>query len=124
MVRKGQEVQLLSEAELNIEKPIVTPLLRLKPIGGMDNKFLITTCVNAEPHEDVNDAMWIVTRSLRIAEVQQNYFLKRGDVVKLGRVKLKVKDYVLQDAEKEEDKISAEHFEGPIDISNYDDLAE
>jgi len=48
--------------------------------------------------------------------------LKRGEILKLGRIRLKVKDYRLEKSPIEDDKKSNQNEEGPIDISRCDDV--
>ena len=47
--------------------------------------------------------------------------MNRGDIIKLGRVKFKVKDYRIEGGTNPEDAVSRPHEEGPIDILTFDD---
>ena len=43
--------------------------------------------------EDVNNKMFIVVRNLKSSSTKSDYKLRKGDIIKLGRIKFKVKDY-------------------------------
>lgn len=43
--------------------------------------------------EDVNNKMFIVVRNLKSSSTKSDYKLRRGDIIKLGRIKFKVKDF-------------------------------
>jgi hypothetical protein len=47
--------------------------------------------------------------------------LKRREILKLGRIRLKVKDYRIENSKEEDDKVANEIEEGPIDIKTNDD---
>jgi hypothetical protein len=48
--------------------------------------------------------------------------VKRGEILKLGRVRLKVKDYRIEGATTEEDRLASQVEEGPIDIKKCEDV--
>lgn len=43
--------------------------------------------------EDVNNKMFIVVRNLKSSSTKSDYKLRKGDIIKLGRIKFKVKDF-------------------------------
>lgn len=43
--------------------------------------------------EDSTDRLWLVIRSLKNTEGKYDYKIKKFDVIKLGRVKFRVKDF-------------------------------
>lgn len=47
--------------------------------------------------------------------------MKRGTILKLGRVRLKVKDYRINNSDNEEDKQATYLDDGPIDIKTCED---
>lgn len=46
--------------------------------------------------EDSVDRLWLVVRSLKNPQGKYNYKIKKFDVIKLGRVKFRVKDFKCQ----------------------------
>ena len=47
----------------------------------------------SELSEDSPDKLWLVVRSLKTAEGKYDYKINKFDVIKLGRVKFRVKDF-------------------------------
>lgn len=43
--------------------------------------------------EDVNNKMFVVVRNTKSAQNNLDYKLKKGDIIKLGRIKFNVKDF-------------------------------
>jgi hypothetical protein len=43
--------------------------------------------------EDVNNKMFVVVRNTKSAQNNLDYRLRRGDIIKLGRIKFNVKDF-------------------------------
>ena len=43
--------------------------------------------------EDVNNKMFVVVRNTKSAQNNLDYQLKKGDIIKLGRIKFHVKDF-------------------------------
>lgn len=43
--------------------------------------------------EDSLDRLWLVVRSLRANDEKQDYEIKKFDVIKLGRIKFRIKDF-------------------------------
>jgi len=43
--------------------------------------------------EDSVDRLWLVVRSLKSPQGKEDYLIKKFDVIKLGRVKFRVKDF-------------------------------
>lgn len=48
--------------------------------------------------------------------IYKDLYLKRGDIIKLGRVALRVKDYRIEHADKESDQIDSPCADEKIDI--------
>lgn len=58
---------------------------------------------------------------LKKSEGKGLYKLKRGDVMKLGRMRIKLKDYRIEDAICREDRVSKEGPEGPVEVKTCND---
>lgn len=43
--------------------------------------------------EDSVDRLWLVVRSLKSPQGKEDYLIRKFDVIKLGRVKFRVKDF-------------------------------
>jgi len=46
--------------------------------------------------EDGTDRLWLVIRSLKAPEGKYDYKIKKFDVIKLGRVKFRIKDFACE----------------------------
>jgi hypothetical protein len=46
--------------------------------------------------EDGTDRLWLVIRSLKTPEGKYDYKIKKFDVIKLGRVKFRIKDFACE----------------------------
>jgi hypothetical protein len=60
---------------------------------------------NADPYDDSNEKLWIVTRSLKSNDKKVDYKLQRQDVIKLGRVKFKVMDFRVETSATPSDRV-------------------
>ena len=83
-------------------------LFKVSPI--LNGKFSI--------ENNENDMLGMV---LKRSEGKGVYRLKRGDVMKLGRMRIKLKDYRIEDATSREDKVPKEAPEGPIEVRTCND---
>ena len=43
--------------------------------------------------QDYNNKMFLVVRSLKVGNEKVDYTLQKGDIMKIGRIKFKVKDF-------------------------------
>lgn len=50
--------------------------------------------------------------------LKQNHILRSGDVIKLGRIMLKVKNFRIEDADNPEDRKENPCEDTPVDIQN------
>jgi hypothetical protein len=62
-------------------------------IQGVGGQSAATGGVPPPQDEDVNNKMFIVVRNLKSSTTKSDYKLRKGDIIKLGRIKFKVKDY-------------------------------
>lgn len=89
LVRGKDNVQFFGDSMREIEEDS-TDLFSLKKV---DNKFYVSPENDNQP----NDRLWLVIRSLK-----EGYVIKRHDILKLGRMKFKVKEF----------RTEFEYFEG------------
>ena len=90
MVRDKENVNFREDAPLENSEEENTTLFNLV---NQDNKFYVRPMNDNQP----NDRLWLVIRSLR-----DGYTIKRHDILKLGRMKFKVKEF----------RTATEYFEG------------
>lgn len=104
------DVQLASERELlDMKLNDFSVLLKASPTSRADG-FSIE---NKE-----NDMLGMVLKK----EGERGFYkLRRGDVMKLGRMRIKLKDYRIEDAAKSEDRVSKEAPEGPVEVKACND---
>ena len=92
IIRIGDEVQLVAKSYAlgPNSKPMVS-LLKAKKQG----EFTIRNDTMAELSEDVdlNQKMFVVVRNTKSTDNNHDYQLCVGDIIKLGRIKFRVKDY-------------------------------
>ena len=65
--------------------------------------------------EDVNNKMFIVVRNLKSSSTKTDYRLKKGDIIKLGRIKFKVKDFRTELCQANFDKKGAAFSPSPFE---------
>ncbi len=126
LIRKNGsgEVEMVGEKELaDINKEETTVLLKMSPENDpRGTNFVARCCSEKSIHEDANDKLWLVLSSLRKNEAKEGYRVKRGEILKLGRMRLKVKDYRIEDGIREEDRTSRDcDEEGPIEVRACND---
>ena len=121
-VNRTGEVRIISDKERAYENPNdITTLIKITPTPYAQ-VFSIESCSDNDIYEDSSNKLWLVLRNLKKNGLLEDYKLKRGDIIKLGRVHIMVKDYKIENAITEEDKVSQEAKEGPIDVRNHDDV--
>jgi hypothetical protein len=59
----------------------------------------------ADHAEDSIDKIWLVVRSLKTAEGKYDYKINKFDVIKLGRVKFRVKDFHVENHHANADEV-------------------
>lgn len=111
IIRIGDEVQLVAKSYAlgPNSKPMVS-LLKSKKLGD----FYIKNDTMAEQSEDVdmNQKMFIVVRNTKSTDNNHDYQLCVGDVIKLGRIKFKVKNFYgcnEKDSDLEKEEIDIQH---------------
>lgn len=106
-MRSG-EVFLVSDKELARAGPEATLLFKITPktIYQSNPSYIIQNSSKTDVYEDPNDKLWLIIRSLKTNDIKEEYKLKRNEILKLGRMKLKVKEYRLENAASEEDKVN------------------
>eukprot|EP00826_Nyctotherus_ovalis_P065461 TRINITY_DN9626_c0_g2_i34.p1 TRINITY_DN9626_c0_g2~~TRINITY_DN9626_c0_g2_i34.p1 ORF type:complete len:277 (-),score=58.36 TRINITY_DN9626_c0_g2_i34:693-1523(-) len=115
-------VDLLSEKEITDSKvPIESILLKIVPNKENPEVFQIENCSRTGKYEDAIDKLWLIIKSLQRDGEKEEYKLSRGEILKLGRVRLKVKDYRLDGSEAEETK-SNEADDNPTDVRKCNDM--
>jgi hypothetical protein len=76
-------------------------------------KWTIEACTNKEVYEDPEAQLWEV--------LENEYKLRRGDILRIGRVLLKVKDYRCEFSSLHEDNISHPNEDSVIDLKTKND---
>lgn len=113
------EVQIMSESEFENRDAECAALMKATPTG---NDFLIESCSSTDIYKDPNDKLWLLIRTLqKDSAVKEEYKLKRGEILKLGRMRIKLKDYRISDAISDQDKNPCEVEEGPVEVKICDD---
>eukprot|EP00826_Nyctotherus_ovalis_P051403 TRINITY_DN641_c0_g2_i1.p1 TRINITY_DN641_c0_g2~~TRINITY_DN641_c0_g2_i1.p1 ORF type:complete len:375 (+),score=86.23 TRINITY_DN641_c0_g2_i1:997-2121(+) len=125
LIRKGNtqaEVILVTEEQKKTQVETGDAVLfKMVPSPSKPDVFVIETCSTTGMYEEAGDKLWLVIRALKLNEKQEEYKLKRGEILKLGRIRLKVKDYRLEKSSVESDRKSSQIEDGPIDISFCND---
>jgi len=85
------------------------------------NIALIKTCSDTTVYDEANDKLWTVVSSKSDVATQKEYKLSRGDILKLGRVQVKVRDLRIADSPNESDHAPQPQEEGPVDIKICDE---
>lgn len=80
--------------------------------------WAIEACTTKDVYEDPEAQLWEVSGHLGT-----DYKLKRGDILRIGRVLLKVKDYRCEASNLYEDRISFPKEDSTIDVKTKDDRA-
>lgn len=107
IIRLDNDIEFLEEGQdMSIYGDEAKPLLRIKEVNGKDphnlttlghfqveNDTLVDHLEGAQHDEDVNNRMFTVVRSCKDASASDIFKLSKGDVIKLGRLKFKVKDF-------------------------------
>ena len=104
IIRIGDEVQLVSKSY--VMGPNSKPMVSLLKNSSKKGTFVITnetvqpdnldmTCVE---EGDYNQKMFVVVRNTKSTSNNQDYQLHIGDVIKLGRIKLKIKHFTRADS--------------------------
>jgi hypothetical protein len=68
----------------------------LLQIKGDENNYYLDHSETCDLDEDSVDRLWLVIRSLKSTEGKYDYKIKKFDVIKLGRVKFRVKDFACE----------------------------
>jgi len=118
--KETSEVKLAKEKELE-HIDANTILFKILPTSQPD-RFCIEQSPAADIYRNKENCMWVMIRNLRAYGMLEKYKLKRGDIVKLGKIHLKVKDYRIEDTLDESDYISCEAEDGPADLKICSDL--
>ena len=86
MIRGKEDVMFVQDLmyQDETEDTVLFNLKRKPAIGSQIEKFYISPINSNEP----NDRLWIVIRSMK-----DGYLIKKHDILKLGRMKFKVKEY-------------------------------
>lgn len=107
------DVQLIGEKDIT-EKDHgeFSVLFKIVPIHH-SNRFEIKS------YKEESDMLGFV---LRRTKDKEGYRLKRGDIMKLGRMRIKLKDYQIDNALNDEDKISKEVAEGSVEVKTFNDI--
>ena len=61
--------------------------------------YCIATCAKGDAYDDAQDKLWLSIRNAIDEEkksIPKPYKLEKGDIVKLGRIKFKIKDYRIE----------------------------
>lgn len=74
---------------------------------------------NSDLYDDSNEKLWVVIRSLKSGDKKVNYKLQRQDVIKLGRVKIKVMDFKVDSSPDPKDREPNIIEQGPQEIKIY-----
>lgn len=60
----------------------------------MNGNYFLDHAENCDmKEEDSVDRLWLVVRSLKTPTGKEDYLIKKFDVIKLGRVKFRIKDF-------------------------------
>ena len=115
------EVKLLTERELSEQDSNeLTVLFKVSPSGSA-SQFVVENCSRTDIYEEANDKLWLIVRSLKKDNLKENCRLNRGEILKLGRMRIKLKDYRIVDAINACDRVSNEAEEGPVEAKACDD---
>jgi len=109
---KTFEVNETPESNYNLLFKAISGTLRLV-IGEGRQKWTIEACTSKEVHEDPETQLWEV--------LENEHKLKRGDILRIGRVLLKVKDYRSESSSLCEDRISSPNEDNVIDLKTKND---
>jgi hypothetical protein len=112
---QGGEVELITE-EGKQDKPNFQKLMIIRAVDQNQQAFTVSSCSSSTVYEEANDKVWSVIGSTGQEAGKITCKLNRGDIVKLGRVQIKVKDYRICASTKDEDKIANLQEDGPIDV--------
>eukprot|EP00831_Metopus_contortus_P045995 TRINITY_DN36899_c0_g1_i2.p1 TRINITY_DN36899_c0_g1~~TRINITY_DN36899_c0_g1_i2.p1 ORF type:complete len:224 (+),score=39.20 TRINITY_DN36899_c0_g1_i2:169-840(+) len=97
-------------------------LFQMRPHPTKPNSFLIQNCSSTGIYDGANDKLWTVLKTMKRDSIAETHRLQRGEILKLGRMRIKIKDYRIEDGDNPEDRVSCLSEEGPIDITVCDDL--
>jgi len=124
LVRSGNDIKLvpLQDPMTFHGLPDTTPLCQIKKLPAISEFKLESTGISTV-YEEQNDKLWL---SLKNSPKDPNgknatYILLRGDIIKLGRIKMKILDYRLDEIlEGSPEPIFSEDC--PIELIKYDDI--
>lgn len=92
IIRIGDEVQLVSKSY--VLGPNSKPMVSLLKSNKLGDFFIKNDTVDEmSEDQDLNQKMFIVVRNTKSTDNNHDYQLCTGDVIKLGRIRLKVKDF-------------------------------
>ena len=93
----------------------------------MKGVFYVSDLSSKPIYEEALDKLWLINRPIKgqlpkkvknIDKYQKEIIFKRGDVVRLGRVMLRVKDYRIENAINPEDKKGKVCDNTPVDLQD------
>ena len=113
IVRTGNDVKLTQDLSQLQGLLDTVPLLQLSK--AIDGAYTINTASQTTVYENPNDKLWLSVRNSS-KEPNARFHLKGGDIIKLGRMKLKIKKVVIEGS-----KSTEIEDEGPIEITTCDD---
>lgn len=118
-VNETGEVRLASEAEMgSMDASKAATLFRISP-AAQAGSFHIESL--ASTWHEVDNCMWLVLRGMKTDGRPERYRLERGDVVKIGKVHVRVRDYRAEDEGGEGERAPREDDEEPASLVAFDD---
>ncbi len=82
---------------------------------------MLRSCADTTVYDEANDKLWSVVSSKEEVGTRKEHKLSRGDILKLGRVQVKVKDYRIESSSSELDRCPRPHEDGPVDLKICDE---
>ena len=98
-VRKQRNHYILESPDIEAMSKM-NPAQRKKYMArDIDEMYKPDTGERILPPIEMNEKIYLIVRSIANRNVKESYTLKKFDIVKLGRVKLKVKDIYIHKVE-------------------------
>eukprot|EP00826_Nyctotherus_ovalis_P036448 TRINITY_DN3230_c0_g5_i1.p1 TRINITY_DN3230_c0_g5~~TRINITY_DN3230_c0_g5_i1.p1 ORF type:complete len:400 (-),score=88.67 TRINITY_DN3230_c0_g5_i1:781-1980(-) len=118
-VNETGEVRLASEAEMgSMDATKATLLFRISP-APQPGYFHIENSASVD--QEAENCVWLALRGMRADGRPELYKLKRGDVVKIGKMHMKIRDYQVEGEDKEGERVSREADEESVNVMAFND---